>query len=221
MSARAPRIALVDLGMGNLRSVERALRAAWGDAPSLTITSDPGALRESDAVVVPGQGAFGDCSVALHREGSALARALTDHIAANKPYLGICLGLQVLFEGSEEAEGRGGLGVFRGRVRRFRDGMRDADGALVKVPHMGWNEVAPPEGGAAWLPSKRWFYFVHSYHVVPDEPVSAARCHHGEDFVAAVARGRLLGVQFHPEKSQRAGLELLRRYYEAEVLPCV
>ncbi len=220
MSAKAPRVALVDLGMGNLRSVERALRVAWGEAPTLTVTGDPGAVRESDAVVVPGQGAFGDCSVALHRQGGGLARALIDHVAADKPYLGICLGLQVLFEGSEEAAGSG-LGVFRGRVRRFREGMRDGDGALVKIPHMGWNEVAPPEGGAAWLPSKRWFYFVHSYHVVPDEPVAAARCEHGETFVAAVAQGRLLGVQFHPEKSQRAGLELLRRFYTTEVLPCV
>lgn len=221
MSAERPRVALVDLGMGNLRSVERALRAAWGEGPVLTVTPDPGAVRESDAVVVPGQGAFGDCSVALQREGGALARALVEHIARGRPYVGICLGLQVLFEGSEEAPGRGGLGVFRGQVRRFREGLRDADGALVKVPHMGWNEVAAGPG-LPWLPARGWFYFVHSYHVVPADPaLPRAVAHHGEDFVAAVARGPLLGVQFHPEKSQRAGLALLRRFYDSEVARCV
>lgn len=208
----APHIALVDLGMGNLRSVERALHAALGDVVVRT-TNDPGAVREARAVLVPGQGGFGDCAVALARDGGALARALTDHIEADRPFLGICLGLQVLFEGSEEAPGRGGLGVFRGQVRRFRDGLRDADGALVKIPHMGWNEVTP-RGDSRWLPTREWFYFVHSYHVVPDDgAVVAATATHGEDFVCAVARGRLLGVQFHPEKSQRAGLALLRRFF--------
>lgn len=209
----APHIALVDLGMGNLRSVERALHAALGDVMVRT-TNDPGAVREARAVLVPGQGGFGDCSVALARDGGALARALTDHIAADRPFLGICLGLQVLFEGSEEAPGRGGLGVFRGHVRRFREGLRDADGALVKIPHMGWNEAVAAPAGEGRLPARGWFYFVHSYHVVPDDPsVVAGTAFHGEEFVCAVAKGRLLGVQFHPEKSQRAGLALLRRFF--------
>jgi glutamine amidotransferase len=219
MSALRPRVALVDLGMGNLRSVERALRAAWGEAPEVVVTPDPGLLRESDAVVVPGQGAFRDCAAALQRDRSALARTLRSHIERGKPYLGICLGLQVLFQESEEAPGCAGLGVFEGTVRRFREGLRDPDGTLVKVPHMGWNEVAA--GQVRCLPARAWFYFVHSYHVVPTEPsLARAIAHHGEDFVAAVAKDALLGVQFHPEKSQRAGLKLLTRFYEEVIAPC-
>lgn len=217
MSDARPHLCMVDLGMGNLRSVERALRAALGDV-SLVVTSDPGAVREARAVIVPGQGAFGECSVALARDGGALARALVDHIEAAKPYLGICLGLQVLFEGSEEAPGRGGLGVFKGHVRRFREGMRDDDGALVKIPHMGWNEVRSE--GVPCLPARGWFYFVHSYHVVPapDEAgLARATASHGETFVAAVSRAAVLGVQFHPEKSQREGLALIKRFYDTEV----
>lgn len=217
MSDARPHLCMVDLGMGNLRSVERALHAALGDV-SLVVTSDPGAVREARAVIVPGQGAFGECSVALARNGGALARALVDHIEAAKPYLGICLGLQVLFEGSEEAPGRGGLGVFKGQVRRFREGMRDDDGALIKIPHMGWNEVRSE--GVPYLPERAWFYFVHSYHVVPapeETGLARATASHGETFVAAVARGSVLGVQFHPEKSQREGLALIKRFYDAEV----
>lgn len=216
MDANAPPIAIVDVGVGNLRSVERALAFVLGDgAKALTITRDAGLVREARAVVMPGQGAFGDCSVALGRDGGALSRAISDHILGEKPYLGICLGLQVLFEGSEEAPGRSGLGVFRGTVRRFRDDLRDADGARVKIPHMGWNRVAPKNEGARFLREAHWFYFVHSYYVVPEDPsLVAGETTHGESFVSAVARGRMLGVQFHPEKSQRAGLSLLRAFFD-------
>lgn len=211
-------IAVVDVGLGNLRSVERALRAALaaeGRPPgSVVCTHDPGALREASALVMPGQGAFGDCATALHRHGGALAKVVGEHLAADRPYLGICLGLQVLFESSEEARGSHGLGVFRGEVRRFADGMTDARGERLKVPHMGWNRVLPSSpGAAAWLGDGRWYYFVHSYFVVPEGPGAAAgETEHGGRFVSAVSRGRLWAVQFHPEKSQGAGLALLRSF---------
>ena len=213
-------IVVVDVGLGNLRSVERALRAALvaeGRGPEMVrCTKDPGELREAAALVMPGQGAFGDCATALHRDGGALARAVGEHLAADRPYLGICLGLQVLFESSEEARGAHGLGVFRGEVRRFRDGMTDAKGARLKVPHMGWNQVRPTgEAGAAWLGDARWYYFVLSYYVAPEASAMgcvAGETEHGERFTSAVARGRLWAVQFHPEKSQGAGSALLRAF---------
>jgi len=220
-----PPLVLVDLGMGNLRSVERALRVALGaegavDAPAIVVSSDPGRVREAAAVVVPGQGAFGDCATALGRDGGAMARSLRDHIDADRPYLGICLGLQCLFEDSAEAPGRAGLGLFAGSVAALPSDARNPDGTPCKIPHMGWNTLSSPHPLAdAIVPVGQWFYFVHSYHVVPhDRGLVAAESHHGVPFVAAVRRGRLLGVQFHPEKSQRAGIELLRRYF-AEVAP--
>lgn len=221
-------LVLVDLGMGNLRSVERALHAALDldalDAarrPALVVSADPGVVREAAAVVVPGQGAFGDCAGALGRFDGALARSLRDHIAADRPYLGICLGLQCLFETSAEAPGCAGLGVFAGSVEHLPLDRTDPDGTPCKIPHMGWNTLrlppdAPREGA---LRDGAWMYFVHSYHVVPRDPsLVAAETTHGAPFVSAVRRGRLLGVQFHPEKSQRAGLDLLRRYF-TEVAP--
>jgi glutamine amidotransferase len=213
-------IVVVDVGLGNLRSVERALRAALvaegRPAEMVRCTNDPGALREAAALVMPGQGAFGDCATALHRHGGALAKAVGEHLAADRPYLGICLGLQVLFEASEEAGGARGLGVFRGEVRRFRDGMNDAQGARLKVPHMGWNQVRPTaDAHAGWVGRSAWYYFVHSYYVVPEG--SAVGCvagetDHGGAFASAVARGNLWAVQFHPEKSQAAGIALLRAF---------
>lgn len=221
-------LAIVDVGLGNLRSVERAVRHCLGDAPTrLVTTGDPGAVREASRVIVPGQGAFGDCSAALGRDGGALARALRDHIAADRPYLGICLGLQVLFESSEEAPGCGGLGVFPGAVTRLREGLRAPDGTRARIPHMGWNRVAARGAGAGHWRAGAWFYFVHSYRVVPDaQDLVAGTTTHGEPFVSAVARGSLLAVQFHPEKSHDAGLDLLARFLArprptaASVPPC-
>ncbi len=204
-------VAVVDYGMGNLRSVVRALQAV-GAAPA--VTSDPEVIATAARVVFPGQGAFDQCMSRLDATG--MGEALQEHWKAGRPYLGICLGLQVLFEESEEHGPVRGFGVIPGRVVRFAEGMTDEDGARLKVPHMGWNTVrwerdhpiAPMDGEA-----EDWFYFVHSYYVTPTQPDDVlATAQHGGRFTAGTARGAMVGVQFHPEKSQAAGLDLLRRF---------
>jgi glutamine amidotransferase len=209
------RIALVDLGMGNLRSVQRALERAATDAGAaiaVSITAAPEEIAQADKVVVPGQGAFRDCAAAL---AGALGEAIKEQIARGTPYLGICLGLQALFQRSEEAPGAPGLGVFAGSVQRLAEGAIDAvTGERVKIPHMGWNEVELLRAGgalSAFAGEKPYFYFVHSYHAVPDDPaLVAAVTHHGPyRITAAVQRDNVLATQFHPEKSQETGLRLL------------
>jgi glutamine amidotransferase len=210
-------VALVDVGVGNLRSVEKALAhvAPRGETP--LVTSDPEVVRRAERVVMPGQGAFGDCGRALARD-APLGEALREVITAGRPYLGICLGLQVLFETSEESPECRGLGVLGGRVVRIPDGQRDpATGSLLKVPHMGWNRVVPrgaPPLLAAFGEAGTPFYFVHSYHAVPTDPgvVQAVADYGALSLTAAVARDNLWAVQFHPEKSQRAGLMLLEAF---------
>jgi glutamine amidotransferase len=208
MSA-APEVAVVDTGSGNLRSVEKALSRAGGRA---TVTSDPDRVARADRVVVPGQGAFGGCVAGLGREGGALRQAVLDSIGRGIPYLGICLGLQVLFEGSDEQPECRGLGLLPGRVVRF-----DVRPPL-KVPHMGWNtcrRAAAAERSPALraVPEGSWFYFVHSYYPAPADPRDVAlETDHGGRFCVAVARDNLVGCQFHPEKSQEAGLSLLSRF---------
>jgi imidazole glycerol phosphate synthase glutamine amidotransferase subunit len=210
VTARAPETVLLDVGLGNLRSVERALRHALPGA-SVRVTRDAEGLSPADTLVFPGQGAFGDASRALGRDGGALALALRAHISNGGRYLGLCLGLQVLFEQSEEAPGYPGLGVFPGAVRRFRDGLTDETGMACKVPHVGWNKVSLTRPHQAV--TSDWYYFVHGYHVVPEDPsLTLATALHGAPFTAAVAHKRLLAVQFHPEKSARAGLSLLRAF---------
>src|SRR5688572_27623734 len=166
---------IVDLGVGNLRSVARAVERAGASA---TISTDPDALRDAHAVIVPGQGAFRDCVAGLER---GFRQALHEVIASGKPYLGLCLGMQVLFERSEEAPAGRGLGLYAGSVRRFPADLRDsASGARLKVPHMGWNEV---EGAHRFLPPRGWFYFVHSYCAVPDDPaLTVGRARYGGEF---------------------------------------
>lgn len=197
------KVALVDTSLGNLHSVERALRAAA--EIDLVTTSDPDAIARADAIVVPGQGAFGDCARAL---ASGLGDAIRTSIRSGKPYLGICLGLQILFASSDEAPGCAGLGIFPGHVRRIAPGNKE------KVPHTGWNTV---ESRDARIADRAWFYFVHSYVAQPDDAsIAIGHTTHGVDrFTSAVARDNVLAVQFHPEKSQRAGLDLLARFFTA------
>ena len=210
------RIAVCDTGLGNLRSVERALLAAAeerGGGAIVEITRDVDRIARADKIVVPGQGGFGDCARAL--EGG-LGDSIRGKIAAGAPYLGICLGLQVLFQGSDEAPGCAGLGVLAGEVVRLRGGADAVGGGALKIPHTGWNVAsAIPEANArGLLPDEpTYFYFVHSYAVVPkDSRIIAATTEHGERFVSAIAKDNVLACQFHPEKSQRAGLALLTRF---------
>jgi glutamine amidotransferase len=200
-------IAVVDSGSGNLRSVAKAIERAGGAA---TITSDPDIVRRADRVVVPGQGAFRDTMDGLTRGG--LDQAVREVIAAGRPYLGICLGLQVLFDESEEHGPVRGLGLLRGRVVRF------AAAAGLKVPHMGWNQVSVCKDEPLWrgLSDPAYVYFVHSYHAVPDDAsVTALRTDYGGPVCAAVRSGNLFATQFHPEKSGDVGLGLLANFVAA------
>jgi glutamine amidotransferase len=203
----SPLVAVIDYGFGNLRSVARAVVRA-GLAPE--VTSDPAAVRRADAVVLPGVGAFADAVASLRAKG--LDDAVRAAIDAGRPYLGLCLGLQVLFEESEEHGPVPGWGVLRGRVARFSE--RTRRGERVRVPHIGWNQVRfrGSHPMLAGLPAEDTFYFVHSYHAVPGDSaqvVGTAEYPDGEPFAAAVATERLFAVQFHPEKSQWAGKRLL------------
>jgi glutamine amidotransferase len=215
----AETLTIVDLGMGNLRSVERALRRAADDAGrafEVQVRAEPEAIAASDRVVVPGQGAFADCGARLQ---AGTGEALRAHLGSGRPYLGICLGMQALFETSEEAPGVAGLGWFAGAVRRIPDGAVDPQtGEAVKVPHMGWNEVRLVRAGTGPLEVLRGapthLYFVHSYHVVPEDPalVAAVAEHGPHRITAAIQQGAITATQFHPEKSQAAGLRLLRAF---------
>lgn len=198
-------VVIVDLGIGNLRSVLRALERSGAQA---TIADDPKALADAHAVVVPGQGAFRDCALGLQR---GFGEALKAFIASGRPYLGICLGMQVLFEGSEESPGSVGLGLYRGLVRRFPRDLADPESKeQLSVPHMGWNQVA---GQHPLLPQDGWFYFTHSYHCVPeDAELTVGSALYGHNFCAAIARDNVFACQFHPEKSQEQGKELLDRF---------
>ncbi|MFO0710603.1 MAG: imidazole glycerol phosphate synthase subunit HisH [Sandaracinus sp.] len=197
-------VVVVDLGMGNLRSVARALQRAGG---RVLISSDPERVAQAPRLVVPGQGHFADCARAM---AGAVGEACRAQLASGRPYLGLCLGMQILFDESEEAPGARGLGVFAGRVVRFEDGRVFPDGTRRKVPHMGWNVV---RSDGAFLPREDWFYFVHSYHCVPRDPsVVIGRSDYGEDLCAAVARDNVLACQFHPEKSSAAGAWVLERF---------
>ena len=227
-------IAVIDYGMGNLRSVQQALHAVAPDA-AIAVTGDPRQVAQAKRVVFPGQGAMPDCMRELDARG---LRAAVLEAARSKPFLGICIGLQMLFEHSAEGD-TPGLGILSGEVVRFASNLRDVQGNKLKVPHMGWNQVnhtdfpypTPlPEGEGAmaaspggslkanhplWenIPQDARFYFVHSYYVQPtDRALTQATSAYPQPFICAVARENLFAVQFHPEKSQSAGLTLLRNF---------
>ncbi|MBL8516899.1 MAG: imidazole glycerol phosphate synthase subunit HisH [Betaproteobacteria bacterium] len=200
------RVVVVDYGMGNLRSVERALKHVAADA-EVSISSSPEAVRNAHRVVFPGQGAMPDCMRYLRETG--LEDAVRD-AADRKPFLGICVGMQMLLEHSEEGD-TPGLGILPGRVRRFAP----PEGSGMKVPHMGWNEVAHDGAHPIWsgIASDERFYFVHSYYCAPgDGEVTAATCEYSLRFTAALARANIFATQFHPEKSHTVGLSLYRNF---------
>ncbi len=211
-------IAVVDYGMGNLRSVSKALEHVATPDQQVVVTASAEVLGNADRVVFPGQGAIRHCMAEIHRLGlhDALMEAL-----ANKPFLGICIGQQALLENSEEDADTHGLGVFHGTVKRFPDGMKDPiNGERLKIPHMGWNEVRHDGTHPLWkdIADGERFYFVHSYYVAPEDPaVILGSTHYGLEFASAVARDNLFAMQFHPEKSQHAGLALLGNFLRWQV----
>lgn len=204
-------IAVIDYGMGNLHSVRKALEHVAPGAV-VVVTDDPALIASSGRVVFPGQGAAPDCMAEIESHG--LRRAILD-AAASKPFLGICMGLQVLFDHSEEGD-TACLGLMAGRVKRFPDAsMRDGAGNKLKVPHMGWNNVHQAMQHPLWagIEEGARFYFVHSYFAQPDDSsVIAGESSYPFPFTCAVARDNLFAVQFHPEKSQAAGLRLLANF---------
>jgi glutamine amidotransferase len=200
-----PRIAVVDFGAGNLRSVAKALERSGLDPD---ITADPAVVQRSDGVVLPGVGAFADAVANLSKTG--LNDAVREQILARRPYLGLCLGLQVLFDEGDEHGVTPGLGILPGRIERFPD--RAPDGEQLLVPHIGWNTVkfSGDHPMLSRLPDEDCFYFVHSYRAIPDRTSDVVgRVDYGGEFAAAVAREGMFAVQFHPEKSQSAGRRLL------------
>lgn len=197
-------IALIDYGSGNLRSVSKALEREGAD---VKLVDTPAGLEAANAMVLPGVGAFGDCVRNLRER--QLWEPIHEWLSSGRPFLGICLGYQLLFESSEETPGVSGFGYFKGTVRRFQD-------ETLKIPHMGWNSLDRNQH-VLWkgLPEKPYVFFVHSYYPVPeDESIITSRTTYGETFAASVARDNVAAVQFHPEKSQDIGLTILRNFIQ-------
>lgn len=199
-------ITIVDYGAGNIGSVEKAFQYL---GQPVVLASTPQEVASADALVLPGVGAMGDAMENLKKRG--LAEPIISHIKANKPFLGICLGLQMLFEESEEGGCVKGLGVFPGKVRRFSDNMG------LKIPQMGWNQLLIKEGSRlfAGIPQEADTYFVHSYYLTAENrEMVAARCEYGIPFDVAIEQGNVFATQFHPEKSGKVGLQILKNFVE-------
>ncbi|OZG71777.1 imidazole glycerol phosphate synthase subunit HisH [Hahella sp. CCB-MM4] len=217
-NASSNTIAVIDYGMGNLHSVSKALEHVAPDA-RVIVTADTRIISEADRVLLPGVGAMRDCMGEIRRLGfDQLVKEIAE---SGRPLLGVCVGMQAMLDHSEENNGVDGLGLFKGEVRFFGTDLHEADpqqnnaGERLKVPHMGWNEVFHSHEHPLWhnITDGDRFYFVHSYYVdAANFDSVAGTCHYGVDFAAAIARNNIFAAQFHPEKSQHAGLQLLKNF---------
>ncbi|MDA1372728.1 MAG: imidazole glycerol phosphate synthase subunit HisH [Proteobacteria bacterium] len=209
------KVAVIDYGMGNLHSVAKAVEHVGGDLGQTTevlVTSDAGKIAEADRVIFPGVGAIRDCMAEIRRLNVG---QIVEDAMKSKPVLAICVGMQALMQFSEENGGVDCLGFMQGQVRYFGDTLRDANGQRLKVPHMGWNEVTQTKDHPLWkdVPDNSRFYFVHSYYVQTDTPENVTgTTQYGTEVVAALADDNIFATQFHPEKSQKAGLTVLRNF---------
>ena len=196
-------VVIIDYGMGNLHSVTKAIAAVGGEP---VITADKEVIGKAEKIILPGVGAFGDCMANLHKSG--LVPLIMELLNSGKPFLGICLGMQVLFEGSDEAPGVNGLGYFKGQVKYLQ--------TSHKIPHMGWNKLSLKNASPLLDEAEGEFvYFVHSFHCEPeDKSLITAVCDYGMEVTASVGKGNVQAFQFHPEKSSRAGLALLKKFVE-------
>jgi len=210
-------VTIIDYGIGNLRSIEKAFQR---NGAEVLRTDDAADIAAAERLVLPGVGAFGACMQEIRDRD--LVEPILEAVDAGTPFLGVCVGLQLLFEVSEEQGTHEGLGILPGKVVRFPDAREAADlvddytnGQALKVPHMGWNDITPTRTHPllAELPERPYFYFVHSYYAQPDTPSDVlATTHYGVDFPAIVHRNNVLGVQFHPEKSHASGLQVLKNF---------
>lgn len=206
-------VAVIDYGMGNLHSVKSALEHVAPEQ-QVVVTADPAVVAAADRVIFPGVGAIRDCMAEIKRLG--FDELLREQVATGKPVLGICVGMQALMDHSEENSGVDCIGILPGQVKFFGERHKDAEGSALKVPHMGWNQVHH-NSHPLWadIPQDARFYFVHSFYIRAGEPgLVAATCEYGVEFHAALTRGNLFAVQFHPEKSHTAGLQLLKNFLQ-------
>lgn len=197
------KIVIIDYGMGNLHSVNKAVAAVGGEP---VLSSDAEVIAKADKILLPGVGAFGDCMANLEKSG--LIPVIKEHLAKGTPFLGICLGMQLLFEGSEEDPGVAGLGFFKGQVKKLT--------TKEKIPHMGWNRLELRNASPLLTDAAgEYVYFVHSFHAEPeDRSIITSVCDYGQEVTASVGKGNVQAFQFHPEKSSRAGLKLLKAFVE-------
>ena len=208
-------VAVIDYGMGNLHSIAKALQHI-PSSPVVNVSAKPEEILAADRVVLPGVGAIGDCMSALTQSG--LDQVVLE-VADSKPLLGICIGLQIMLDESEESGSTKCLGLFPGQVRKFPENMRDSHHNTIKIPHMGWNTVQQNHH-PLWdnIADNSRFYFVHSYYATPSSPEHrAATSEYSDTFTCALARDNIFAVQFHPEKSQRYGLQLLDNFIRWDV----